>query len=68
MPGVQYYLRQPSAFRALAQSATDPQMSARYRMMAQQYKDIADELAREPEEMARGIVTGGNSARASRPM
>jgi hypothetical protein len=48
MPGVQYYLRQASAFRALAQSVTDPQMSARYRMMAQQYSDIVNDLAREP--------------------
>ena len=52
MAGVKYYLRQANAFLSHAQSVTDTQLKARYRMMAQQYSDMASELAGEPEEVA----------------
>jgi hypothetical protein len=52
MPGVKYYLRQANAFLSLAQSITDSQLRARYRMMAQKYRDMASESAGEPEEVA----------------
>ena len=49
MAGVKYYLRQANAFLSHAQSITDTQLKARYRMMAQQYSDMASESAGEPE-------------------
>jgi hypothetical protein len=52
MAGVKYYLRQSNALLSHAQSITDPQLKARYRMMAQQYSDMASESAGEPEEVA----------------
>jgi hypothetical protein len=35
-----------------AQSITDPELKARYSMMAQRYSDMASESAGEPEEVA----------------
>jgi hypothetical protein len=52
MPGVKYYLRQANAFLSHAQSITDSQLRARYRMMTQKYRDMASESAGEPEEVA----------------
>jgi hypothetical protein len=52
MAGVKYYLRQANAFLSHARSITDTQLKARYRMMAQQYSDMASESAGEPEEVA----------------
>ena len=52
MPDVRYYLRQANAFLSHAQSITDPQLKARYWMMAQQYSDMASESGGEPEEVA----------------
>jgi hypothetical protein len=57
MPGVKYYLRQANAFLSHAQSITDPQLRARYRMMAQRYIDMA-ESAGEPEVAASERTTG----------
>jgi hypothetical protein len=50
MPGVKYYLRQANTFLSLAQSITDAQLRARYRMMARRYRDMASEAAGEPED------------------
>jgi hypothetical protein len=50
MPGVKYYRRQANAFLSLAQSITDTQLRARYRMMAQRYSNMASESAGEPKE------------------
>jgi hypothetical protein len=58
MPGVKYYLRQADAFLSLAQSITDTQLRARYRMMAQRYSNMASESAGEPKEPAPGRKTG----------
>jgi hypothetical protein len=58
MPGVKYYLRQANAFLSLAQSITDTQLRARYRMMAQRYTNMASESAGEPEEVAPERKTG----------
>jgi hypothetical protein len=58
MPGVKYYLRQENAFLSLAQSITDTQLRARYRMMAQRYGDMASESAGEPKEEAPERRTG----------
>jgi hypothetical protein len=58
MPGVKYYLRQANAFLSHAQSITDPQLRARYRMMAQRYIDMASESAGEPEVAASERTTG----------
>jgi hypothetical protein len=52
MPGVKYYLRQSNAFLSLAQSITDAQLRARYRMMAQRYSKMASESAGEPKQAA----------------
>jgi hypothetical protein len=43
MPGVKYFIRQANAFLSLAQSNTDEQLRARYRMMAQRYRDMASD-------------------------
>jgi len=58
MPGVKYYLRQANAFLSLAQSITDTQLRARYRMMAQRYSKMASESAGEPKEAASERRTG----------
>jgi len=58
MPGVKYYLRQANAFLSHAQSITDPQLRARYRMMAQRYIDMGSESAGEPEVAASERTTG----------
>jgi hypothetical protein len=58
MPGVKYYLRQANAFLSHALSITDPQLRARYRMMAQRYIDMASESAGEPEVAASERTTG----------
>jgi hypothetical protein len=50
MPGAKYFLRQANAFLSLAQSVTDAQLRARYRMMAQRYGDMASESKSEPEK------------------
>jgi len=58
MPGAKYYLRQANAFLSLAQSVTDAQLRARYRMMAQRYGDMASESKSEPEKAAPEARTG----------
>jgi hypothetical protein len=62
MAGVKYYLRQANAFLSHAQSITDPQLKARYRMMARQYIDMASKSASEPEEVASETVDGARRA------
>jgi hypothetical protein len=58
MAGAKYYLRQASAFLALAQSISDTQLSARYRMMAQRYSEMASESTDEPKEAAADRLAG----------
>jgi hypothetical protein len=58
MPGVKYFLRQANAFVSLAQSITDAQLRARYRMMAQRYRNMASESAGEPKDTAPERRTG----------
>jgi hypothetical protein len=58
MPGVKYYLRQANAFLSLAQSVTDTQLRARYRMMAQRYRNMASESAGEPKDASPERKTG----------
>jgi hypothetical protein len=60
MPGVKYYLRQANTFLSLAQSITDSQLSARYRMMARRYSDMASAAAGEPEGRKESNVRTGS--------
>jgi hypothetical protein len=52
VPGAKYYLRQAAAFLALADSIGDTELSARYRMMAQRYSEMASESKNESKETA----------------
>jgi hypothetical protein len=52
MPGIKYYLRQANAFLSLAQSTADAPLRARYRMMAQRFRDMASESSEKPDGVA----------------
>jgi hypothetical protein len=52
MPGTKYYLRQANAFLSLAQSTTDAQLRARYRMMAERFRGMASESTEKPDGAA----------------
>jgi hypothetical protein len=49
MPGAKYYMRQANAFLSLAQWIEDAELSARYRMMARRYSDMASESSSDPQ-------------------
>jgi hypothetical protein len=49
VPGTKYYLRQADAFLSLAQSTTDAQLRARYRMMAERFRSMASESTEKPD-------------------